>query len=180
MITTRTTDWIETFSGKRFFPLEPRPEDVCIEDIAHALSMQCRFGGHTRHFHSVAYHSLIVSFHCKQENALWGLLHDAAEAYLVDVPRPVKYSVEMEGYRAAEVAIMACVCQKFDLPLVEPADVHEADNAVLLAEKRDLMGKLAWAGTTAKPIPNRILLVEPFLAKEYFLKRYKELTNAGK
>lgn len=72
------SDWIATFTGGVFFPLAPRVEDVRISDIAHALSMLCRFAGHTRGFYSVAQHSVLVSRLCSQQDALWGLLHDAS------------------------------------------------------------------------------------------------------
>src|ERR1035441_1601867 len=93
---------ITTFSGVRFWPLIPNPADIRIEDIAHALSNQCRFGGHTREFYSVAEHSVRVSQLCTPENALWGLLHDASEAYLSDVTAPITELPQLEAYRAAE------------------------------------------------------------------------------
>lgn len=68
----RRGDWIQTFTGRRFWPLDPRPEDVCIEDIAHALSLKCRFGGHCTRFYSVAEHSVHVSNYVPAEFALWG------------------------------------------------------------------------------------------------------------
>src|SRR4051812_6540197 len=83
-------DWMQTISGKAFFPLDPRPADVDIQDIAHALAFQCRFGGHVKEFYSVAEHSVRVSLICAHEDAKWGLLHDATEAYLSDIVRPVK------------------------------------------------------------------------------------------
>jgi len=95
--------WFLTASGKRFWPLDPRPEDICIEDIAHALSHICRFGGHVREPYSVAQHSVIVSMIVKPENALYGLLHDAAEAYAGDMVRPLKRG--MPAYRSIESAV---------------------------------------------------------------------------
>jgi hypothetical protein len=70
---------ITTFSDVRFWPLLPNPDDIRIEDIAHALSNQCRFAGHAREFYSVAEHCVRVSQLCRPEEALWGLLHDASE-----------------------------------------------------------------------------------------------------
>lgn len=115
----RQGDWCQTFTGRQFWPMDPRPEDVCLEDIAHALSLQCRFAGHCREFYSVAEHSVRVSRAVESvlpdEMApeprrlmlLAALLHDASEAYLVDVPRPVKpYLV---GYREAESRVMVAV-----------------------------------------------------------------------
>ena len=94
--------FIGTFSGLRFWPLDPNPEKILIADIAHALAHQCRFGGHASKFYSVAEHSVHVSKLCLPEHALWGLLHDASEAYLVDLPRPLKLLPEFAPYREAE------------------------------------------------------------------------------
>ena len=80
---------MSTYTGKKFFPFDPRPEQICIEDIAHGLSMLCRFSGQCPYFYSVAEHSIYV-VHCLPDNLqLEGLLHDASEAYLADLPRPV-------------------------------------------------------------------------------------------
>ncbi len=89
---TRKGDYIATYTGKQFYPLDPRPEDVCLEDIAHSLSNLCRFTGHTDtdRFYSVAQHSVICSTIVAPEAALLALLHDAAEAYLGDISRPLK------------------------------------------------------------------------------------------
>src|SRR5690606_5290032 len=82
----RLGDWMQTFTGRAVYPLDLRPDDIDIQDIAHALSMQCRYAGHTRQFYSVAEHSVHVARWCRQYGpaaALEGLLHDATEAYLV-------------------------------------------------------------------------------------------------
>jgi hypothetical protein len=79
--------FLGTFSGLRFWPLDPEPEKILIADIAHALAHQCRFGGHASKFYSVSENSVHVSRRCAPEDALWGLLHDASEAYLVELPR---------------------------------------------------------------------------------------------
>jgi hypothetical protein len=86
----RKGDWIQTFTGKQFWPLDPRPDEVYIEDIAHALGNICRFNGHCLRFYSVAEHCFHVSHKVVPGLALMGLLHDAAEAYVCDVVRPVK------------------------------------------------------------------------------------------
>jgi len=82
--------WIQTISGRKFPLAEPDPNQIDIEDIAHALSMLCRFNGHCTQFYSVAEHSMHVSHEISNDLALAGLLHDAAEAYLGDVPSPLK------------------------------------------------------------------------------------------
>src|SRR6267378_1608096 len=83
--------WIVTYSGLQFYHLAPTPEMVCIEDIAHALSQTCRWTGHTKFHYSVAQHSIYCSFLVPAEHALAALLHDASEAYLGDMNRPLKH-----------------------------------------------------------------------------------------
>lgn len=133
------TDWITTYSGHPFFPLEPKPADVRIADIAHALANLCRFAGHTRRFYSVAQHSVLVSRLCDERDAMWGLLHDASEAYLCDITRPVKRTPDLDGYRRVEAGVQAAIVVKFGLSPEEPAIVKAADALVLRTEQRDLM-----------------------------------------
>src|ERR1700691_1787676 len=83
------TPYIETFTGKTFSFLAPQPEDICIEDIAHATSMLCRFTGHCKYFYSVAEHCVAVSRLCSVRNDIAGLLHDSAEAYVNDMNSPL-------------------------------------------------------------------------------------------
>lgn len=92
--------WIQTFTGKQFWPLTPKAEDVCIEDIAHALAFKCRFGGHCKTFYSVAEHSCRVAEILRPEHQLIGLLHDAAEAYLPDVAAPIKSAIGVKTREA--------------------------------------------------------------------------------
>ena len=129
--------WIQTSTGIKFFPLEPQIEDIYIQDIAHALSNLCRFGGHCSEFYSVAQHSVEVAQIVPKEYALWGLLHDASEAYLVDIPRPLKPF--LKEYLTFESQLMYCICKKFNLPLECPKSVEIADDIVLATETRDLM-----------------------------------------
>lgn len=112
------TGWICTASGKRFFPLCPREEDMDIEDIAAALSRSCRFLGHCREFYSIAEHSLLVATILEWDDRrratqLDGLLHDAAEAYLPDMPRPLKVLPEFRWYRDLETPIFEKVIRRF-------------------------------------------------------------------
>src|SRR5665647_1805094 len=119
---------ITTLSGIRFWPLLPNPGDILVEDIAHALAHQCRFGGHASKFYSVAEHSVHVSELCPVQDALWGLLHDASEAYLIDLPRPLKLLPEFAPYREAERQLQRAVAARFGLPEDQPASVTEADD----------------------------------------------------
>ena len=117
----------------------PARRHIRIDDIDHALSHQCRFGGHTRLFYSVAEHSVRVSHLCAPEDALWGLLHDASEAYLNDVATPLKELPEFEVYRTAERALQRAIAVRFGLAPEQPASVTEIDRRMLQIEMRDLL-----------------------------------------
>ena len=148
----RTNDdgrWIETFSGDRFFPLSPGPAEIHIKDIAHGLAGRFRFSGQSRDWYTVAQHSVEVSRRVPAEDVLWGLLHDAAEAYLPDIPRPIKDDFCMsdfyQSYRARrpfqsirpfeafEWDVLECVAMRFGLRMPIPASVLEADDRELPA-----------------------------------------------
>jgi hypothetical protein len=172
--------WIQTYTGKKFWPLDPRPEDVCIEDIAHGLAMKCRFSGHTQSFYSVAQHSVLVSQLVPPRDAIWGLLHDAAEAYLADVARPVKQDHAFAGFRAYEAIVMRIIAAAFQLPWPEPPSIKEADWTALATERRDVMGHpdIAWTLENRVPVAANILPLTPRPAKALFLRRYAELRHA--
>jgi 5'-deoxynucleotidase YfbR-like HD superfamily hydrolase len=170
--------WVQTFSGKQCWPLNPKPEDIDIVDIAHALSNLCRYAGHCREFYSVAQHSVIVSNNVPPADALWGLLHDAPEAFICDLPRPVKHAIP--GYRDIEERLMAIIAFCFSLPLQMPPSVKIADNRALATERRDLMATppIPWIQTeNVEPFPNRIEAVSPARAKQMFMDRFLELTQ---
>jgi uncharacterized protein len=176
---SRRGDWMQTVTGRRFYPLDPRPSDVCIDDIAHALAHQCRFGGHSCRHYSVAEHSVLVSYVVPPEDALHGLLHDAAEAYVVDIPRPLK--VALHDYKPIEGYVHHAVFKAFGLDPLLPESVHVADNNVLLAEREVLLNTLAgmWSipGEPADVTIRKFwtLLQFPYFAKRLFLKRFHEL-----
>lgn len=171
--------WIQTYSGRRFNPTNPNPDAIVIQDIAHALSMQCRFTGHTKKFYSVAQHSVYVSHICNEEDALWGLMHDASEAYLVDVPRPLKRSGKFQAYLDFEAQMQEAICKRFGLPIQEPPSVKKADTKLLATEARDLMSPLHsdWVNRTT-PLPFVIEAWEPQKAKNMFMQRFYELIGA--
>lgn len=172
--------WIQLYSGRKFYPMDPKVEDIDIEDIAHSLSNMCRFTGHCRSFYSVAQHSVLVS-HLVGPHGLYGLLHDASEAYMVDMPRPIKRLKEMQPFRDMEQKVMQVICKRFGLPEQEPFVVKEADTKMLATEARDLMGPLHpdWNQPVA-PLPFKIEALPPKEAKELFLTRYRELTGENK
>ena len=169
---------MQTFSGRQFWPLDPRAEEILIEDIAHSLSLQCRYAGHTLVFYSVAEHSIRVSRACDSRNALWGLLHDAAEAYLVDLPRPIKrFSSLGDHYTLIERLLMRVVCAHFGLPELEPLDVKAADEFLMHWEARDLMAPhpVPWTGEGGLLPAERISPMGPLKAEEAFLSLYHDL-----
>lgn len=177
----RKGDWMQTASGRRFWPLDPRADEIDIGDIAHALSNQCRFAGHCHEFYSVAQHSVLVARWLEEHAppyALHGLLHDAAEAYLVDLPRPVKRQPEMEPYRNAEHAIERVIAERFGLVWPWPEIVKRADDVLLATEARDLMARPvnAWAPMPA-PWGNRIEPWIPTMARAKFLASFQRLTG---
>lgn len=171
---------IMTYTGVLINPLRPSVDLIRIEDIAHALSNQCRFTGHTREFYSVAEHSLMVSRMVPPKDALWGLLHDASEAYLSDIASPVKHTEAYTAYREAEEVLMFCIAQAFGLPTPEPPAVRIADRLALGVEARDLMPPdPVWAEVIAQVpegCPWRInMTMAPRAAEALFLARYNEL-----
>lgn len=176
----RYGDWIITFTGRAFWPLDPRREDIDPRDIAHALSLLCRYGGHTSVFYSVAEHCVHMSYAVAPSNALWALLHDAAEGLgMVDLPRPVKR--HMSAYAAAEDRVMGVVCDRFGLPRECPAEVKEADTRILVDERAALLPTFPrpWKSTENVPalgVP--IAGWAPEHAEREYLNRLAELTGA--
>lgn len=174
------TGMLEMFLGLFVRPAALRPEDIMITDIAHALSLLCRFGGHCSTFYSVAEHSVHVSRVVPPADALWGLLHDASEAYIVDLPAPLKRLPELgRAYREIEGRIQWAVCRRFGLSPEEPASVRTADTAVLMAEVAVLMPS---AGTTCLYESHTMADINigcyrHDAAERLFLERFKELTT---
>lgn len=173
-------DWMQTFAGHAFYPMTPHTADIDPRDIAHALAMICRYGGHVQRFYSVAEHCVLMSHAVAPGNALWALLHDATEAYVGDMVRPLKHS--MPAYRAAEHRLMAVICERFGLDPSCPAEVKAADNRILVDERDELMGPppLPWAsteGVEALGVP--IYGWMPAEAKERYLARLGELWTDG-
>ena len=180
----RKGDWIQTYTGRCFWPFDPRTEDIDILDIAHALSNLCRFGGHCNTFYSVAEHSVRASHLVPDDVALWALLHDASEAYLGDVVRPIKHQARfLKFYRPIEQAVMLSIVFKFGLCLAEPAEVAWADDVMLRTEQRDLMSSppCDWVRKAGiEPLAEIIVPATPRVAKENFLQRFYSLTGGGR
>ena len=179
-------DNIVTYTGVRYSLLNPRVEDVRIEDIAHHLSNICRYTGACRKFYSVAQHSWHVSFLCDPECAIEGLNHDSTEAYLTDVSGPLKHTHIMSGYRDLEKEHHGIICTALDIsPYMHPS-IKEADLRMYFTEVRDLMPPHPeWEittneGTAAKSNPYEFVInpLPPETAERLFLSRYYELKNS--
>lgn len=158
------TGMVRTFTGNMVNVFNPHPATICIEDIAHALSNICRFGGHTRSFYSVAEHSLRVARIVEHKHALAGLLHDASEAYLVDLPTPVKMA--MPKYYEAEYRLMEVIALKFGFTYPLKKAVAKADRLLLETEWMELMADGA-GYTPLSPLEARARFLEYFDCIEF-------------
>ena len=130
---------ILTYSGNLIDPFNPDIDKINITDIAVSLSRQCRFGGHLRWFYTVAEHSLRVALKLPDELKLTGLLHDAAEAYLLDLPRPIKN--RLPGYKDAENNLLQLIMQKFGGIYPLPPEVIQADEDMLKWEFENIVSQ---------------------------------------
>lgn len=168
--------WMQTYTGQAFDPMNPDPERIKIEDIAHALAMNCRYAGHVNRFYSVAEHSVHVSRNVSRTNALWGLLHDASEAYIADIVRPVKK--RMPEYKLVEDVLMAAICRRFHLPVEQPAEIYDIDLRIVVDEKAVLLNKepLPWGAIEGlEPVGATISAWSPERAKGEFLETFQAL-----
>lgn len=176
--------WIQTYTGKKFTPLNPVVADIDIKDIAWSLSNQCRYTGHCNAFYSVAQHSVMVSRKVHPDNALWGLLHDGTEAYLIDIPAPLKRLPEFGFYKECEQRLMLAICERFGLPNDEPENVKQVDRAVLVTEAATLMRPLhpewVFKEPEYKGYQDAIDPMTPTQAFEAFLREFRGLVKNWK
>jgi hypothetical protein len=137
----RRGDWMQTFTGRQYWPLDPRADEICIADIASALSKLCRYGGHTQRFYSVAEHCVLMarSRECPPSLRLAALMHDASEGYVVDIIRPIK--PHLTGYAAIENDNMALISEVFGFDWPMPAILKEMDSRILLDERDQAMSR---------------------------------------
>lgn len=188
--------WMQTYGGHAFVIANPTPDQIFLEDIARALSNQCRFAGHCLKYYSVAEHSVHV---CNRVQELIGvsemtegqrqalalaLLHDAAEAYLLDMPRPLKYEDGMKFYRQLHKKTLRVIWNRFGLPQKDESlifvdvisKIRQADNEMLATEAKQIMAPhpMEW-----DPLPDPIELELPCWGPEraygVFMKQAKAL-----
>ncbi len=129
--------WLQTASGRQFFPLDPRPEEIFVEDLAHQLAAEPRYAGATEEPYSVAQHCVLLSYAVSAENAWAALHHEDPEAWLKDVPGPLKPF--FPDYQHVEDKVWIACVERFRLPLILPREVMDLDLRVRLNERRDLM-----------------------------------------
>lgn len=168
--------WLLTHSGKHLDLVDPQPAMIDILDIAKGLSREARFAGQTRAFYSVAQHSVLTSQVVPDEFALEALLHDASEAYIKDIPRPLKQL--LPDYRQVEARVQGAIRARFGLPAEQSREVSTADVILLATERRDLMPDDAtdWPVLHGiKPMDKRLQAVNPNHAETLFLHRFLEV-----
>jgi 5'-deoxynucleotidase YfbR-like HD superfamily hydrolase len=194
-------NWIMTYSGKPIQPLDPAPGDILIEDVAHALAMTCRWAGHCHTYYSVAEHSVRVSEVCGNlaralrypsyqvtELEMLGLMHDATEAYLGDIPRPLKSQFKLETprgletFRVAEDHLYRVIEVGLGLPVLTDEYekiVKQADNILLSTEARDVAHNqsLDHEEDRQEPLAAEIDPLHWKAARKIFMLRYADLRN---
>jgi len=176
---------IVTSDGRPFYLNDPQPEDIHIEHIAHALSNQGRWTGHTQEFYSVAQHCLDVSLLVPQEYALTALLHDASEAYIGDISTPLKWMLEAKApglIKGIEDKIHQAIADKFGTIYPYPPEVKHADMVAAATERRDLLVDwdqhgIDWIDGWPEPDPRPLIPLPPAIARAGFLQRFRDLTK---
>jgi 5'-deoxynucleotidase YfbR-like HD superfamily hydrolase len=175
--------WIITYTGKKFYHLDPKPEMVCEQDIAHSLAQLCRWTGHTRYHYSVAQHSVYASMICPPEIAFDCLMHDSSEAYLGDMNRPLKHFTQAGPvYLEIEEKVEKVIFKKYGMTYPMLSEVKKFDTQLLYAEKKQLMNVTEatqyearkW-GTDETEANIKIEEWTPKFAELMFLRRFEEL-----
>jgi hypothetical protein len=171
-LAARKGDWMQTFTGRAFWPLDPRADEIAIEDIAHGLSMQCRYGGHCQRFYSVAEHSVLMARAAPAGLELTTLMHDASEAYLSDVIRPLKR--HLANFKTIESELERVIAQRFDLPHPMPPEVKRLDERIIGDEKAQALAPApplhdSCQDHHAPPLGVTLQFWQPWQAKREFL-----------
>lgn len=172
------------YSGRKFYPLDPRPEDFAIEDIATGLAREPRWNGQTDNTYSVAEHSVLVARLLPVEYQLVGLLHDASEAYMKDLPGPIKHLTALAAYREIENSVQKVIYNAFDVEPLSPeryeSVIKTVDRRVQVTEARDLFtparfleGKFG----DIEPYPFEIRPTGEIHARGIFMRAFGEATG---
>lgn len=170
--------WIETYTHKRVDLTDPDSAEINVVDIAHSLAHQCRFAGHTRKHYSVAEHSILVALVTPAPYKLHGLLHDAAEAYLQDITRPLK--ALLPEYSALEARWEQRIFSHFGLAYPLPDVVTEADNALLARERTVVMQAQHDWELEVEPADVQIHCMPAKEAKQDWLEVFYALTTGSR
>jgi hypothetical protein len=168
-----------TSTGKHLDLVDPQPDMIDLIDIANGLANTCRFTGQCRFYYSVAQHSELASRIVDPQFALEALLHDATEAYICDIPRPLKQL--LPDYRKVEARLDAVIRARFGLPAEQSWEITQADMVMLATEKRDLMpfDRDPWPCIAdVTPMPARITAVNSWRAKANYMQRVLEILQA--
>jgi hypothetical protein len=172
-------DYIETISGVAFHFADPQQDEIRVADIAWSLSNQCRYTGHVRQFYSVAEHCCLL-YDFAQSQGITDkkflrtlLMHDASEAYLTDIARPIK--AHIPDYKRLEVKIETAIAERCNLTYPYPADVKELDTRILMDERAQVMGESenVW-GVVAEPLGVTLNFWTPKQANRAYVDRYLE------
>lgn len=167
---------ISTHKGDFFDFNNPERYTFSIETIAHALSNICRYGGHSNRFYSVAEHSVLVSQVVPPELALCGLLHDASEAFVGDMPSPLK--AMCQSYRTIEEKVHKAIASQYDLPYPFPHSIKYADKQVYKAEREQITSVDDEVWHVDIPAADVMIVgYPPVIAKDLFLTRYYDLQH---
>lgn len=174
--------YLQTVSGRRVNPFDPDPAQLDEGDIARALGNMCRFGGHSRVFYSVAQHSVIVSRVVEErggdvEDAFAALMHDAGEAYLGDMPHPLKHRSALgAAFREAEARLEKTIRERFGIKAHVP-EIKAVDRALLATERRAFSAEVwHWPELEeVEPLELELTPWPPDRAADEFAKRYAEL-----
>ena len=170
--------YIETYSGLRVYFNDINKDIISIADIAHSLSQICRFTGHTKEFYSVAQHSVLVAdAQTTLAEKRAGLLHDASEAYVNDLPSPLKACVDLGDYKKLENSFHYVINQKYKVNNGMTPNIKKADLEALFTEKRDVLNKASdWGwGEDIETFKDKIIPLPPKEAKALFIQRFIEL-----
>lgn len=170
-----TPKFILTVSKAKLDPFDPDPDQINMSDIAHSLSNICRFGGHCSEFYSVAQHCVLVSEYLFERTkdivvSCAGLIHDASEAYMIDMPNPIK--VRLPDYVKTEENLLSVIYKKFQIPPCK-AFVKNADMVLLATEARDLMGDPQDWNLNVIPWSRKVIPLSPKFAKDAFIDRWQ-------